>query len=144
VSGGALRAAGVVLYRLEGGRPRFLLLKTAKDGHWSPPKGHLDRGETDLEGARRETLEETGLADLALDERFREEIHYPVTRRGRRVEKAVVYYLAAAPAAAEPRLSSEHVDLRWATLDEARALLPWPNLREVIERAAARIAALGS
>lgn len=138
-----LRAAGVVVFRRDGdgGRPRFLLLKTAKDGHWSPPKGHLDAGEGEREGALRETLEESGFALEALDPDFREEVRYTVTRKGKRVEKAVVYFLAEAPPGADARLSDEHTELRWATLDEARQLLPWENLRAVLARAAAQILA---
>ncbi|HVY61387.1 MAG TPA: hypothetical protein VHF22_07020, partial [Planctomycetota bacterium] len=40
-------AAGVILYRRAAdGTPRFLLLETRKGGHYSPPKGHLDPGES--------------------------------------------------------------------------------------------------
>ena len=30
---------------------------------WTPPKGHLHRGESELDGARREALEETSLEE---------------------------------------------------------------------------------
>ena len=135
------RAAGVVLYRRDGpgGAARFLLLETAGDGHWSPPKGHLDEGETDLEAALRETREEAGLAPRALDEGFREEIHYQViTKRGHRAEKTVVYFLGEA-APGDVRLSHEHTASRWATIEEARGMIPFENLRGVIEKAAERL-----
>jgi 8-oxo-dGTP pyrophosphatase MutT (NUDIX family) len=132
------RAAGIVLYRRAPGGPRFLLLKTSKGGHWSPPKGHLEAGETDREAALRETHEEAGLAPRALDPRFAREIVYDLTKRGRRVRKSVVYFLGEAEEG-EVLLSSEHVAFRWAPVDEAMALIAFDNLRDVIDEAARAI-----
>jgi bis(5'-nucleosidyl)-tetraphosphatase len=138
---GDLLAAGIVLWRRgPDGAPRFLLLETKKGGHWSPPKGHLDGGEGFLEGARRETREECGLAPLALDPGFREEIEYLVVKKGRPRRKRVVYFLGEAEPG-EVLLSDEHTAARWATLAEAWGLIAFENLFGVFERAAARIAA---
>ncbi len=38
-----------------------LLIKPAQKAYWSFPKGHPDENETNLDGAIRETFEETGL-----------------------------------------------------------------------------------
>jgi bis(5'-nucleosidyl)-tetraphosphatase len=40
---------------------RYLLVKGRRGGKWSFPKGHREDGETNLECALRETVEETGL-----------------------------------------------------------------------------------
>ena len=40
---------------------RYLLIKNKRSSNWGFPKGHLEKGETKYDAARREVLEETGL-----------------------------------------------------------------------------------
>lgn len=141
-AGARERAAGVILYRRAAdGTPRFLILETRKGGHYSPPKGHLDPGESFEEAAARETLEEAGLAPRALDPGFRVRIEYEVEKKGRPHRKEVVYFLGEAAAEGEVRLSDEHVAARWATLEEVERAIPFENLVDVYRQAAERLAA---
>jgi ADP-ribose pyrophosphatase YjhB (NUDIX family) len=59
-------AAGTLVERLApDGEPEVLVLRRAIEpglGAWDLPAGYLDPGESPEEGARRETLEEAGLA----------------------------------------------------------------------------------
>ena len=130
-----VRAAGVVLYRrAPDGRPRFLLLRNRRHGTWAPPKGHLEPGESDLEGARREVLEETGLSIGAVDPSFLEHLRYPVREGGRTALKEVAYFLAEAPSD-RVRASAEHDDVGWVTLEEAAPLVRHPDLFDLLARA---------
>src|SRR3981189_2933402 len=56
------RAAGAVVFRRTERGPRLLLLRAYRN--WDCPKGTIEPGESELDAAKRETLEETGLADL--------------------------------------------------------------------------------
>src|SRR5260370_32818969 len=56
------RAAGAVVFRRTERGPRLLVLRAYKN--WDFPKGAIEPGESELDAAKRETLEETGLADL--------------------------------------------------------------------------------
>ena len=58
-------AGGIVFRRFEDHSWRFLLIRDSYD-NWGFPKGHLEDGESPAEAALRETVEETGLAPLAL------------------------------------------------------------------------------
>ncbi|XP_068958011.1 bis(5'-nucleosyl)-tetraphosphatase [asymmetrical] isoform X2 [Petaurus breviceps papuanus] len=95
----SLRACGFIIFR----RPRipkvdnkaieFLLLQTSYGtNHWTPPKGHVDPGESDLETAFRETREEAGLdaSQLKIIEGFKSELNYVVNSK----PKTVIYWLA--------------------------------------------------
>uniref|UniRef100_A0A915J1A0 Nudix hydrolase domain-containing protein n=1 Tax=Romanomermis culicivorax TaxID=13658 RepID=A0A915J1A0_ROMCU len=66
-SAAVTRAAGFIIYRENLSKTskiyQFLLLKCAKNGHWTPPKGHVDPGENEYETAVRETREESGLRE---------------------------------------------------------------------------------
>lgn len=59
--GETVEAAGVLLWRRSASGLDVLMVRSAKHGHWSWPKGRLEPGETLPECAVRETVEETGL-----------------------------------------------------------------------------------
>src|SRR5437870_6993855 len=58
----ARRSAGAVVFRRTERGPRLLVLRAYKN--WDFPKGMIEPGESELEAARRETAEETGLTNL--------------------------------------------------------------------------------
>ena len=66
---------------------------------WDLPKGHMDRGETEIETALRELVEETGIAnsDIQIDNKFRFEHSYTVRVKKFKFEpreKTLVVFLA--------------------------------------------------
>lgn len=54
-------SSGAIVYREILGGIRYLLIKNKRSSNWGFPKGHLEKGETKYDAARREVLEETGL-----------------------------------------------------------------------------------
>ena len=131
------RAAGVVVVREMAGGPRFLLLRAYRN--WDLPKGRLEPGETELEGAMREVREETGLADLdfAWGADFTETEPYAGG-------KVVRYFVARSPGGAvslpvNPQLGRpEHHEYRWVAPELALSLTV-PRLQRVLRWAAQRI-----
>ncbi len=125
------RAAGAVVFRRSDRGIRLLVLRAYQN--WDFPKGLIEPGEDALAAARREVLEETGLADLAypFGDEFKETLPYS----GNKVAR---YYLAetdvekiALPVS--PELGRpEHHEYRWISFDEAEDLLP-PRLAVVLE-----------
>jgi 8-oxo-dGTP pyrophosphatase MutT (NUDIX family) len=105
------------------GSPIFLLLRAYKN--WDFPKGGADEGETPLDAAKREMLEETGIQKFTLD--WGEVSMDTAIYAG---DKVATYYLARVekreitlPVSAELG-RPEHDEYRWVTTDEARILLP--------------------
>jgi 8-oxo-dGTP pyrophosphatase MutT (NUDIX family) len=125
------RAAGAVIFRRSDRGIRLLVLRAYKN--WDFPKGLIEAGEDALAAARREVLEETGLAELAFP--FGEEFKETLPYSGNKVAR---YYLAetdaekielpVSPALGRP----EHHEYRWISFDEAEDLLP-PRLATVLE-----------
>ena len=113
------RSCGSVIFRENDGKIEFLLLYQNGAGTWSFPKGHMEPGETEVETARRETLEEIGL-DAYVYPQYRKEVHYPVSRKAR---KTVALYLASAKGEPEILRPNEIVGYRWADIHEAKNLL---------------------
>ncbi|PNF31367.1 Bis(5'-nucleosyl)-tetraphosphatase [asymmetrical] [Cryptotermes secundus] len=128
-----LRASGFVIFRKVCNQIEYLLLQTSYGSHhWTPPKGHVDPGESDLETALRETEEETGLTktDLCILADFNKTIQYVV--RGK--PKTAVYLLAELIKHNTPvKLSEEHQRFKWALLDEACELVEHQSLQEVLK-----------
>lgn len=63
-------------------------------GHWGFPKGHSESGETPIQTAERELLEETGLRPVRqlIDKTFTES--YKFTHQGTLIHKSVTYFVA--------------------------------------------------
>ena len=132
------RAAGAVVFRRSDRGIRLLVLRAYRN--WDFPKGRIEPGETELDAARREVEEETGLANL--DYPFGEEFKETLPYSGNKVAR---YYLAQTDAEnielpVSPELGRpEHHEYRWVSFDEAEDLLP-PRLAVVLEWAKKTIA----
>ena len=84
-------SCGAVVFTRESGQILFVVVQE-QSGTYSFPKGHMEKGETEMETARREVFEETGLNPDFLPG-FREEDEYDLAEKpGTR--KRVTYFLA--------------------------------------------------
>ena len=145
---GPVRAAGFIIYRR---MPdvEFLLMQTSYGAHhWTPPKGHVDPGESDYETALRETLEEAGFTKemLKIVPDYKIELNYIVEnhRSGKTVPKIVVYYLAELinPKENDAKLSEEHQDFKWLPLKETCELSGFKDMNEAFEKSLVKIESL--
>jgi 8-oxo-dGTP pyrophosphatase MutT (NUDIX family) len=127
----ASRACGAVVFRRSDQGIRLLLLRAYKN--WDFPKGLVEPGENELDAAKREVREETGLA--ALDYPFADEFKETLPYADNKVAR---YYLAETDAdkielPVSPELGRpEHHEYRWVSFDEAEDLLP-PRLAIVLD-----------
>jgi DNA ligase D-like protein (predicted 3'-phosphoesterase) len=85
------KSAGIVVFRKN--RERKYLLLHYESGHWDFPKGHIEKGESEKEAAKRELKEETGVKDIKFIEGFKENIRYFYRRDGQLMHKEVVFFL---------------------------------------------------
>jgi 8-oxo-dGTP pyrophosphatase MutT (NUDIX family) len=61
-----------------------ILLLQYPQGHWSFPKGHVEKADSDHHStALRELTEETGISEVRIDESWCEKTEYTFVRRGR-------------------------------------------------------------
>jgi 8-oxo-dGTP pyrophosphatase MutT (NUDIX family) len=125
------RAAGAVVFRRTERGVRLLVLRAYRN--WDFPKGLIEPGETELDAAKRETAEETGLTDL--DFPFGDAHKDTLPYAGGKVAR---YFLAETgetdielPVSAELG-RPEHHEWRWVSYEEAEELLP-PRLGVVLD-----------
>jgi 8-oxo-dGTP diphosphatase len=115
-----VRAAGGVVIDTGG---RLVVIHRPRYDDWSLPKGKLFPGEAPLEGALRETEEETGLR--CVPGAFVEQVSY-LDRSGR--TKVVDYWLME-PVQGSFVPGDEVDEVRWLEQDEAEALLSYERDR---------------
>lgn len=128
---GREKSCGALVYCNEDNQMRLLLIKHKQGGHWSFPKGHVEKDETEQETAIREVWEETGVNIQILDD-FRQQVNYS-PRPG--VSKDVVYFLGYASDSNTVRQESEISELQWVNLDAAFAFLTYDNDKMLLGRA---------
>ncbi len=111
----------------------FLLLLNSK-GHWDFPKGHIEKGESLIEGAKRELEEEAGIKKIKVYPGFMEKISYYYVEKGERRFKKVYFFLGEVEKK-EVKISFEHTGFRWVSHEEGIKLLSYENSRKVLKRA---------
>ncbi|XP_033020397.1 bis(5'-nucleosyl)-tetraphosphatase [asymmetrical] [Lacerta agilis] len=140
----SLRACGLIIFRklrekssasAAGNNIEYLLLQTSYGSHhWTPPKGHVDPGEDDLQTALRETQEEAGLdsTQFTIIDGFKKELNYTVNGKA----KTVIYWLAEMKDSnTEVKLSSEHQAFCWLTLNDACRLAEFKEMQSAFREA---------
>lgn len=124
------KSCGCVIYRIADVM-RILIIKQSRNGNWSFPKGHVEDGETEIQTATREVLEEVGLR-IKTKEGFRETIHYNPRAN---VNKDVVYFIAESKTG-RVRLQKEEVsDYKWVRPEQAFKILSFVNDKQVLTKA---------
>lgn len=137
-------SAGAVIFRRDGERTLFLLVYSARNRVWGFPKGHVEPGESELDAARREIREETGIAIIRPVGTFRrEDVYETVSKRapyaGQGIEKHSVYYLFETAVETITADGEEIGEYRWHELGEALKLLSFDSLKATLGAAAASI-----
>jgi len=133
------KSAGAIIFFDQGGKKEYLLLryagstKKAKD-YWDFPKGHIEKGETEIETVKREIKEETGLEDIGFISGFKTSIRYFFRKQEKVIFKIVVFYLARAKTK-NVKISFEHIGFKWLPYEEALKTVTYKNAKEVLKRA---------
>lgn len=128
-------AGGVVL-----GPEGKIVLVEQHNNSWSFPKGGVEEGETQLQAALREVKEETGLEELELVEELGSYERLSINREGTgetddwgsRRRTIFLFKLLVDEPFAPHDPDGEVTNARWATLDEALALLTHPKDKEFL------------
>ena len=126
------KSCGIVLFCSD----EFLLIQhpakpNGNEGHWDFPKGHVEGSETEIETAKRELVEETGIVDFRIFAGFRHRIEYNFHKYNQLVAKEAIFFLAESNTK-EVKLSSEHQNFVWLNSDLALNKLTYDNSKEVL------------
>ncbi|MBQ8297831.1 MAG: NUDIX domain-containing protein [Ruminococcus sp.] len=125
------KSCGAIVYRKFHGNTEILLIRHVNSGHWSFPKGHVESGETEVETAKREIMEETSI-DVIIDPTFRETVTYSPKKD---TVKVVVYFLAKAKNVDYVPQEGEISEIRWVDIAHAAHVLSYENDRTIVSKA---------
>jgi len=113
----------------------FCLVQHAQ-GHWGFPKGHGDNGESGLDTARRELMEETGIKDISIlkDGSFNENY---IFEKDKIVHDKTVEYFVGFVSNMETNIQEnfkeEISEIKWLSYDEAKNLITFPEARKILD-----------
>lgn len=133
-------SAGAIVCRKDNRENVFLLLRYPAVNHrsgkdyWDFVKGHVEKGEKELETIIREAEEETGLRDLIFVDGFSRKMEYFFIYQGKKIFKIVNFRLAFTKTK-EIVLSDEHNDFAWLPYEQAYAALSFENAKSVLKDA---------
>lgn len=118
---------------------KYLLLhypsgSNPKKDYWDFPKGHIEKGEEEIDAAKREIKEETGLDDIEIIEGFKEHIKYFFRFKGQAIFKIVTFYLAKTQTE-DVKISFEHIGYQWLAYEKAFNQLTFDNAKEILRKA---------
>ncbi len=135
------RSAGAVVFYLNNGEPEYLILQYGA-GHWDFPRGNVEVGEKDIDAAKREIAEETGIKNLEFVFGFREKVKFFYRKKGKNIRKEVIYYLARTDTR-DVHLSFEHKNFKWVKFEDALKTLTFETSREILRKAHRYLQSMG-
>jgi 8-oxo-dGTP pyrophosphatase MutT (NUDIX family) len=144
------KSAGAVIFRREPrsrinslrgreGKIYYLLLNYAAIGkvkktYWGFSKGHIEKGEKEIDTIIREIREETGIKDLKFIKGFRQTEKYFFRFKKKNLFKIVSYSLAETKTK-KIKVSFEHLGYEWLPYEEAIEKLTFRNAKEILKKA---------
>lgn len=134
-------SAGGVVYREANGLIEVVLILTASERRWQLPKGIIDPGETEIEAARREVREETGIIAEPIEKVGSTEYWFTIKQDGvtGRYHKKVHWYLMKFLSGSVDDHDHEVAEARWFEIVEACKTLAFKNEREMVGSAVGMI-----
>lgn len=122
------KSCGAVVFRPHDSWVEVLLIRHKNGGHWSFPKGHVEKQESEEETALREIREETGLK-VNLDTSFRHVVAFS-PKPG--VLKDVVYFAGELSGGGLKAQEEEVTGMKWDAPQQALERITYENDREVL------------
>lgn len=124
------KSCGVIVFK-EINEVVHVLLIHHNMGHWGIPKGHVEAGETEIETAKREVLEETGVKTEIMSD-FRECITYSPKKN---VLKDVIFFIGKSVDGNLVAQLEEVQEVEFISIDKALDLISYDDERSVLQKA---------
>jgi len=126
---------GVIPIFRKGNKNKFLIILHSM-GHWGFPKGHKKKDESDIEAAKRELSEETGIQEVEVDESMKFLENYTYMQNDILLNKTVTFFPGSVKNLIVEVDQKEVVDFKWVGLEEALEILSFDNQKRLLNEVA--------
>lgn len=127
--------AGVIAYRVAGGRMKILLITSRDTKRWIIPKGNIEPGKTAVEAAKMEAYEEAGLrGEVTSDLPLGFYMYFKRKNDGTQVPVSVEVYLLRVDKELKKWPEKGQRKLRWYPLAEAVQKIEEPAVVPLLTR----------
>ncbi len=128
-------SVGIILFR-QGQRKLFYLLLKQHQGHWSFPKGHVEKGERLIDTATRELKEEAGIKKIDfLKKKILLRDKYSFSNGKSKVNKIVDYYVAESLTDKVKIDGNEILSFKWLAYDKSYERLTFAKSKKILKKA---------
>ena len=125
------KSCGVIPFYYKDKKLHVVLIKQT-NGVVGFPKGHMEKGESEIETALRECHEETKAKPSIIDG-FKEEISYYISEID--VYKTVVFFVGILSDLSLEKQDSEISDIYIVPIKDAIRMIPFPDTRAILRKA---------
>ncbi|MDO8668965.1 MAG: NUDIX domain-containing protein [Candidatus Buchananbacteria bacterium] len=134
------KSVGIILFRYNNRDKEVQYLVLYHRGtYWQFPKGRVEAGESEIETAKRELMEETAISNVSIIKGWRQQTQFffQEERVGKKelIKKDYILYLAKMPKGAEVKISNMHNGYAWFNYKVAGKYLKFKSLKEIIKEA---------
>lgn len=112
------------------------------DTFWGFPKGHAEAGETPLETAKRELLEETALTVSKVFKEHPIRQQYSFTLGDDEIHKAVTYFIGEVGSTSFTLQEEEVKEAGWFSFEEARQKISYDSAKAILDQAVQQLDSL--
>ena len=127
-----IKSCGVIAYKTLENVNYYLIIRS-NNGDFGFPKGHMEIGESELETATRELLEETN-AKVEIIKGFRHQIEYPIPKQ-RDIIKQAVYFLGRCTSDSIKPQESEVAEAVFLPYSDALTVLTFEDTKAILKSA---------
>lgn len=126
---------GIIIFYRFPRKIKYLLLKQHQ-GHWSFPKGHVEKGESYLETARRELKEEAGIKKIRLlKNKIMLKDSYSFRNDKNKIIKTVDYFIAESLSENVKIDNDEIVNFKWLTFEKSIERITFSKSKNILKSA---------
>ena len=126
----SVTAAGGLVVRYHRGRHQLVCIH--RRGAWDLPKGKLDDGETVVECARREVMEELGIEDVRVSGMAGRTLHGYTGSKRYLVKTTHWFWMHTDATEFEPQLTEDIERAEWMSWETARTKMGYRTLRDLL------------